>query len=76
MSVARTAEERRREATSQSRSVEVTSGGPGALIATYPGTAMRSKDHAKRVATVLKAKGWRASVGSDNTVTATAVYSR
>lgn len=74
MSAKPTAEERRREATSQSRNVEITSGGPGALIATYPGTTMRSKDHARRVATVLKAKGWRASVGSDNTVTATATY--
>ena len=71
----KTADDRRREATQQSASVKITSGGPGAMIATYKGTTMRSKEHAQRVATTLRARGWTAAVESDNTVVATARYS-
>jgi len=73
--MAKNADERRREATAQSRSVSIGSGGPGSMIATYPGTSMRSKEHANRVATALRAKGWTVVVNNDNTITATARYS-
>lgn len=73
--MAKTADDRRREAIGQGSSVSITSGGPGSMIATYKGTTMRSKEHAQRVATNLRARGWTAAVERDNTVVATARYS-
>jgi hypothetical protein len=68
-------EDRRREANAQSSRAQITSGGPGAVIATYKGTTMRSAEHARGVATKLRSLGWVVVVDRDNTVTATATYS-
>ena len=73
--MAKTADDRRREAVGQSSKVSITSGGPGSMIATYKGTTMRSKEHAQRVAVALRARGWTAAVEKDNTVVATARFS-
>lgn len=72
----KTAEDRRREANAQGKRVTIGSGGPGHLIATYPGTSMRDKAHANNVAKALRAKGWTVVVDKDNTVTATAGYDK
>ena len=72
----KTADDRRREANSQSRNVSIGSGGPGAIVATYPGTSIRSKEHAGNIAKALRAKGWTVVVNKDNTITATATYEK
>lgn len=67
----RTKEQRLAEANAQSRKVQIRSGGPGSLIATYSPSVTGSEKRARAMRDALRSKGWFVVMYRDFSITAT-----